>query len=219
MTNASEPKKLKTVNLQGKEYAQVAERLRQFREDFPNSKILPKNTISETGDKEFTTYIWKDRATYISGDLNSADAAGTSWGQPKNPKDREKFETVSIGRALAILGYLASGEVASFEEMEDYYKEKEAQRVAYIQEQVDLLDNAKTLEELKEIWGNTNKIEPDILAAKDKRKAELEARDNKQAPKTKLKSGPIATADRKKGARRVATQAVLIDEEKTDASN
>lgn len=177
-------RQLKTINLQGKEYAQVSERVKQFREDFPNSKIITNNTLTESGGTEFTTYIWRDRKDYISGDLDSADSTGTARGTTgKTQKDFEKLETISVGRALALLGYLSSGEVASFEEMEEYYRHKEEERKQYVQEQVDAFDQAKSLEELKELWARTNKTEPEILAAKDKRKAELE----KPAPKPKAK--------------------------------
>lgn len=196
------PKQLKTVNLQGKEYAQVAERVKAFREKFPNSKIITKNMLTESGGLEFITYIWRDRKDYISGDLDSADSTGTARGVVgKAQKDFEKLETISVGRALALMGFLSSGEVASFEEMENYYADKEAERKLYIQGQVDLFDQAKTLDDLKELWSKTTKTEPDIVAAKDKRKAELEARSDgtgkatKQAP-ARPKSGSRSPAKR-----------------------
>lgn len=169
-------RQLSTIKLQGQDYAKVADRVSEFRANFPNSKIITKNALTELGDKEFTTYIWRDRKDYISGDLDSADSTGTSQGPIKGTKAFEKLETISVGRALALLGYAASGEVASFEEMEQYYADKEKERKQYIQEQVDLFDQAKNLDQLKEYWANTNKTELDIVKAKDKRKAELEAK-------------------------------------------
>jgi len=170
-------RKLNTIDLQGKAYAQVSERVKQFRGDFPNSKIITKTTIANDMEgQEFNAYIWRDRKDYISGDLDSADSTGTARGSLKAQKGFEKLETIAVGRALALLGYLASGEIASFEEMEKFYAQKEADRKAYVQEQVDLFDQAKTLEELKELWSKTNKTEPEIVKAKDKRKTELEAK-------------------------------------------
>ena len=180
-------RQLKTVNLQGKEYATVPERVMQFRADFPNSKIITKTTISNDMEgQEFNAYVWRDRKDYISGDLDSADSTGTAKGNLNKEKDCEKLETIAVGRALALLGYLASGEIASFEEMENYYADKESARKAYIQEQVDLFDTAKTMEQLKEYWSKTQKNEPEIVAAKDKRKAELEAT---KLVETKIKNG------------------------------
>ena len=173
-------RQLDTIKLQGKAYAQVAERVKQFRTDFPNSKIITKTTISNDMEgQEFNAYIWRDRKDYISGDLDSADSTGTAKGNLNKEKDFEKLETIAVGRALALLGYLASGEIASFEEMTNYYAEKEAERKQYIEDQVELFDHAKTMEDLKQLWSQTNKTEPEIMAAKDRRKAEFEAEELK----------------------------------------
>lgn len=168
-----------TVKLAGKDYASVAQRIKEFRADHPNSKILSREKQLESGETVFKAYIWRDRNTYISGDLDSADSDGMAKSKPTDgDKEKwfEKLQTIAIGRALAILGYLASGEIASFEEMEEFLKDKEEKRQAYIQDQIELFDHAKTMDELKELWAGTNKYEKDIIAAKDKRKAELEAK-------------------------------------------
>lgn len=172
-------RKTETINLSGKQYASVAQRIKEFRADHPNSKILSRQSQLENGETVFKAYIWRDRETYISGDLDSADSDGMAKSKPTDgDKEKwfEKLQTIAIGRALAILGYLASGEIASFEEMEEFLKDKEEKRQMYVQEQVDLFDNAKTIDELKELWSMTNKVEPAIIAAKDKRKLELEAK-------------------------------------------
>lgn len=172
-------KKTETIKLGTKDYASVAQRIKEFRGDHPNSKILSREKVLENGETVFKAYIWRDRETYISGDLDSADSDGMAKSKPGDgDKEKwfEKLQTIAIGRALAILGYLASGEIASFEEMEEFMADKAEKREIYIQEQIDAFDQAKTLEELKELWLATNKSEPRILEAKDKRKAELEAK-------------------------------------------
>lgn len=172
-------RKTETTKLGNKDYASVAQRIKEFRADHPNSKILSREITLENGDVIFKAYIWRDRDTYISGDLDSADSDGMAKAPAKSfekEKQFEKLQTIAIGRALAILGYLASGEIASFEEMEEFLRDKEEKRQAYIQEQVELFDHAKSIDELKELWATTNKVEPAIIAAKDKRKAELEAK-------------------------------------------
>ena len=168
-----------TIKLQGKDYATVPQRIKEFRADFPNSKILSREKQLESGETVFKAYGWRDRQDYISGDLDSADSDGMAKSKPTDgDKEKwfEKLQTIAIGRALAILGYLASGEIASYEEMEEYYRDKEKKRQLYVQEQVDLFSHAKTLEELKQLWSETNKAEVEILKAKDKRKAELEVK-------------------------------------------
>lgn len=161
----------------GGEYAKVPERLKLFREDCPNGLIETKPTMQPDGSMMFQTRVLKDKSN-----PSSAEATGTAFYnaiEMKKAKAFEKLETISVGRALALLGYLASGEVASSEEMDEFLANKETERQAYIQEQVDAFGDAKTMEELKELWAVTNKTEPKILAAKDKRKLELEAMESK----------------------------------------
>ena len=169
----------------GAEYARVPARLKMFREDRANGKIETDRTLNEDGSYEFTAWVWKDKTEYLEvlkaiGNAKeargSADAVGHSKGMITDKKGYEKLETVAIGRALAILGYLVSGEVASFEEMELYEEEKREARERYILEQVELFDNSKSLEELKELWASTNKAIPEILTAKDLNKKRLEAK-------------------------------------------
>lgn len=173
----------KTMKLGASEYSRVPERLKLFREDRANGKIETDRILNEDGSYEFTAWVWKDKTEYMDilkatgstiESRGSADATGHAKGFLKDKKDFEKLETIAIGRALAILGYLASGEVASFEEMENYEADKKALTEQYIKEQVDMFGNAKNLDELKTLWASTNKAIPEILLAKDKRKAELE---------------------------------------------
>lgn len=185
----------------GADYAKVADRLKKFREDWPNSKTETDYITLEDGSIEFKAWIWKDKTEYlevlktIGNKLEargSADADGDARGQidPNKVKDFEKLQSVAIGRALAMLGYMASGEVASFEEMELYYKDKADKQRQYVEDVTIELENAKTLAELKDTWmAVTNKALPEIIAAKDKRKAQLEAK----APKPK-KEKPDAKA-------------------------
>lgn len=176
----------------GAEYAKVADRLKKFREDWPNSKIETDSKTLEDGTTEFKAWIWKDKTEYMEvlksvGDQKvargSADADGDARGKlGGKEKDFEKLQSIAVGRALAMLGYMASGEIASFEEMELYYKEKAEKQKQYVEDTIIELENAKTLGELKDIWmAVTNKAVPAIIEAKDKRKTELEAK----APKPK----------------------------------
>ncbi len=154
----------------GADYAKVAERTKLFWQSNPHGSIDSNYKFLENGNLVYETTIVRNAKNPEEGRAN-----GHAMGKVEKDKDFEKYETISVGRALGKLGYLASGEIASLEEMEDYYKEKEEKRQAYIQDQVDLFSSASTLDELKELWAQTNKAEPDILAAKDKRKVELES--------------------------------------------
>ena len=158
--------KAKTINLQGKEYATVPERLRLFREANPNGLIETIPEMQENGSLIFKARVLKDKAKPESG-----EATGHSMGKLDKEKSFEKLETISIGRALAILGYLAAGEIASSEEMEAFNEYKEQQ----IQEAIDMVTDTKDLDELKAVFKTlgTMLAEPKVIEAKDKRKGEL----------------------------------------------
>lgn len=177
-------KSVKTIKLGQAQYAKVADRLKEFRTDFQNSKIETDYNEAD-GTVTFRAFIWKDKSSHLEvlkevKDVEiargSADSSATARSTKKGEKDFEKLETIAIGRALALLGYLSSGEVASFEEMEEFQKYKDDQRREYIEQQVGLFAEAKTMDELKVIWAATDKSNLTILQAKDARKAELEAK-------------------------------------------
>lgn len=118
--------KLNTISLKGNDYATVPTRLKAFREENPRSSVVTKPTISD-GNVIFEATIIKDLA-----DENSARATGHSYGKISGDKSFEKQETIAVGRALSLLGYLNNGEVASSEEMlefEEYQMGKLAEAI------------------------------------------------------------------------------------------
>lgn len=105
---------VQTINLKGNEYATVPQRLKQFREDNPRSLVETKPEFREDM-VVFSARIVKDQA-----DLTSATATGHSYGKLTGDKAFEKLETVATGRALALLGYLNNGQIATTEEMQEF---------------------------------------------------------------------------------------------------
>lgn len=167
----ADPRKADTVSLQGgAEYAKVAERLKLFRQDSPNGNIETSNTALEDGQIEFKAIVIKD-----GNNPNVGRATGHSRGTVKGQKDFEKLETIAVGRALAMLGYLASGEIASSEEMEEFAQYMEEKHQKAVDEAVDSFKNANTIDELKQAFLATGQLMRDdkIKQAKDARKAEL----------------------------------------------
>jgi len=190
--------KVKTMQLSGNDYAKVADRLLKFREDFSKSKIETSRINNDDGSVEFEAYIWKDKTDLIdlmkSGVTDkevlrsSADANGSAKGEVgKKVKDFEKLETIAIGRALAVIGYAGSGDIASFEEMDefnDYQNEKKAKAIS---EAIVSFSKAKSLDELRQAFMDSGMMqEPAIVAAKNTRKDEITdaltkiARDSKE---------------------------------------
>ncbi len=160
-------RKVATVDLKGKDYATVPARLKMFREDCPNGLIETSPDIKDDGTIIFTARVLKDKAKMHE----SGEATGHAFGKATGDKAFEKLETVAIGRALAILGYLASGEVASAEEMEEF--------IEYQQTKVDtaigLLKASETIDELKANFMSLGSLmaEGEVIKAKDAKKAEL----------------------------------------------
>lgn len=161
---------MKTIDLKGKEYATVPTRIKEFREANPNGLIETKPEIQKDGQVIFSARILKDKANTSSG-----EATGHSIGKVGADKAFEKLETIAIGRALAILGYMASGEVASSEEMEEFNKFKLDNYKNQVNEKIEELKVCTTLVELKKVYG-ANRIvinDKEVIKVKDEMKAKL----------------------------------------------
>jgi len=53
-----------------------------------------------------------------------------------------------------MLGYLASGDIASGEEMQEFLKDKEEKKTKALEDVTEKLEAIKSLGELKAVWGN-----------------------------------------------------------------
>lgn len=181
--------KVATTKIKGNvEYAKVADRLQEFRKANPRSKISVKFSYNEVGDLTHRAYIWKDKTDFYdllkSGvnaqdAIESADAEGSSMmsaQKVKAEKGFEKNETIAIGRALAILGYASSGEIASSEEMEEFEDFKKQKAVEAKEQAISQLAKAKDMKALQEAWislDKDQKLDKDIRAKKDEMKEKL----------------------------------------------
>lgn len=112
--------KVKTISLQGKQYAQVNERIKALHEDFENVSINTEFTmIWEKGYCNFKATVkvkkWETECSYT----------GNAFWSLQGVKAYEKLETIAVGRALAFAWYLADWEVASYEEVENFISDKQ----------------------------------------------------------------------------------------------
>jgi len=135
--------------LKGNDYATVPQRLKQFRQDNPRSIVETKPEFMPDGTVVFSARIVKDKA-----DESSAEATGHSYGKLGESKAFEKLETIATGRALALLGYLNNGQVATTEEMEEF----ESYKAEQFESVMDEIKKAKKREEFTEIL---NKLTPE----------------------------------------------------------
>ena len=216
----------------GADYAKVAERLKLFRSDFPHSKHESAYEVDVDGSLVFTVWLWRDKKDLL--DLmkagitdkdalrSSADANGNAKStlESKEKKDFEKLESIALGRALANLGYLGSGEIASFEVMEEFERFKQLQREAEVKDAIKSLDAATNLDELKKAFVATGMMENSlVVAAKDKRKSELSKVEPAATPKPTAAAKtppqkPAAPTDTP-----VADPSLPLDEGQPDESN
>ena len=191
-------KKVETMKLKGNDYAKVASRLKVFWEEHPHGKVSTVNTTRADGTMEFKAYIWKDKADFLdllkggaTKDIAfmSADAEGTSnekVEKVQNEKGFEKLETIAVGRALALLGYLASGEVASGEEMEAFEEYKQEKAAEARETACKELKKAKTMTELRKVYSSLPRdvmLSDEVVACKDECKVKLEKKEDGDEPK------------------------------------
>lgn len=129
---------VQTIDLKGNKYATVPQRLKEFREKNPRASIATKPTITD-GIVMFEAKIKTDIKN-----TDSAEATGHSYGKLGEAKAFEKQETIAVGRALVLLGYLNNGQVATTEEMEEF----EEYRIGQVKEAI---ANAEKREDFQKI--------------------------------------------------------------------
>lgn len=159
--------KTKTIKLSGKDYAQVKDRVKKFREETTNGSIETESETQTDG-----SMILKATVIVDVSDSGSKRATGQAFGKVSSQKAFEKLETIAVGRALAFLGYLADGEIASSEEMEEFNKFKKEKKDEAIKE----LEACKTVEDLRGCFMDLGNLmaDPDVIKAKDDMKVKLE---------------------------------------------
>lgn len=107
--------RIKTTNIKGKEYAEVAPRILAFWELFPTGNIV---TECETTDTrcDCTCYVYRKETD--ERPAATGHAFEIKQGQINSTSYVENCETSAIGRALGILGIGATQAICSKEELE-----------------------------------------------------------------------------------------------------
>ncbi len=106
---------MKTINLKGKEYSPVSARVEQFHKDHEDGNITTKQTFKEG------YVIFRAQVTF-----GGRVFTGHAFGKVGQEKAFEKLETTAVGRALAFAGYLAGGEIASYDEIQEFVDNQKA---------------------------------------------------------------------------------------------
>lgn len=163
-------KKYKTKNGEQKvitiDYAKVKDRLLAFWADCPRGSIETSQKRDTDGKTIFKAVIVKDQSEEYS-----RKATGHAKDGDSGVKSFEKLETIAVGRALALLGYAVTGEIASSEEMERFNAYKDEKR----DEAIAQIKACQSMEALKECWTNIGKFvkDKDVIGAKNEMKAKL----------------------------------------------
>lgn len=132
------------------DYETVAERIRRFKADYPDSRI-ETDLVEANGPVGKTRWtvkasIWCDRAT-ATGEYDRPDATGWAMevdgsGMANNTSALENCETSAIGRALANLNYSGDKratreEMAKVQREEARQQQEEQAKQAYLKQQYD----------------------------------------------------------------------------------
>ena len=112
--------KMKTVNIKGKEYVEVNERLKAFREMYPTGSIMTEIVSHQDG------VVVMKAVIVIDGQIRATGHAYEKEGSTFINKTSyiENCETSCWGRALACLGLGLDTSVASVEEVANAIKQQ-----------------------------------------------------------------------------------------------
>jgi hypothetical protein len=107
-------RKTETIDIgKGIQYAKVAARSAEFHRD--NEKCSIETTCEfKEGFALFCAKVTTNKGTFTGHSMDKVSG---------RQKQFEKQETIAVGRALAFAGYLATGDIACAEEMEDVVTE------------------------------------------------------------------------------------------------
>lgn len=112
--------KLKTINIKGKEYVEVNERIRAFRELYPTGSIMTEMLSNDNGMCIFKTNIIVEGQILATG--HAYEREGSTF--INKTSYVENCETSSIGRALGILGIGIDTSIATAEEVGNAIKQQ-----------------------------------------------------------------------------------------------
>ncbi len=160
MTNKVETKRMGNFDM-----AAAADRVKAFWELYPDGKIETTKHYDEQDSRlVFISYVWKKKSDYLEiakipgvsekALLGSADSNGTAKQADgkEAKKDFEKLETISVGRALAFIGFSKDGTIASSEEMEEFKSFINDKFEENVSTAIEFLEDATDMKDLQNKW-------------------------------------------------------------------
>ena len=112
---------MKSVDIKGKQYIMVNERIKEFRKQHPNGQILTQIMANTDGQVMFQAKIMVEGVLVATGHAYEKESSSfinkTSY--------IENCETSAIGRALGVYGIGIDASIASAEEVGNAVKQQE----------------------------------------------------------------------------------------------
>lgn len=161
---------LTPMDIKGKKYIPVNERVKAFR------MLVPEGTI-ETDLLRSDDYIIVKAKVFVNGDLKATGYAEEVRGSSNINRTSaiENCETSAVGRALGFLGIGIDTSIASFEEVNNAQMFSEANKLATPTEKAGLIATARSkgieVEELLKMVGFDRSKQPEGMTAKQYGKA------------------------------------------------
>ena len=112
---------MKSVDIKGKQYIMVNERIKEFRKQHPNGQILTQIMANADGQIMFQAKIIVDGVLVATG--HAKEVEGSTF--INKTSALENSETSAVGRALGMYGIGIDASIASAEEVGNAVKQQE----------------------------------------------------------------------------------------------
>lgn len=175
---------LNTMDIKGKKYVPVNERVKAFRMLFPDGKIVTELVKYEDGIIIMKAEVFGTRTIAEGEDFTEGfcDLLATGYAKEVEGSSNinrtsalENAETSAVGRALGLLGIGIDTSVASFEEVTNAQMFNDANKLATPTEKAGLIATARArgieVEELLKMVGFDREKQPEGMTAKQYGKA------------------------------------------------
>ena len=168
---------LKPMDIKGKKYIPVNERVKAFRMLYPEGKIVTDLVKYDDAQVIMKAEIYASRRMGEFGDLLATGYAKEIEGSTNINRTSaiENCETSAVGRALGFLGIGIDTSIASFEEVNNAQMFNEANKLATPTEKAGLIASARAkgieVEELLKMVGFDREKQPEGMTAKQYGKA------------------------------------------------
>ena len=143
--------KFKTVNIKGKEYVEVNERVKYFRNEYPEWSIETEMLSNDNGICVFKAVV-KDDCGLIKSTGHAYEKESSSF--INKTSYIENCETSAVGRALGLLGIGIDASIASSDEVMNAVNNQSESKKLDFAEVRNKLGDITTVEELNAYWNS-----------------------------------------------------------------